>query len=122
MNELKIGDTVWWRDENHRVYETSNRSPFERGYWRNETVIGESPRLWLLSGYAGKIPKKGELPFGYARDDAELERYLWVFANSYKIGEAVRMCAWGTAAATKDAFDKLKAVAEILNYTPKAPE
>ena len=122
MNELKIGDTVWCRDENHRVYVKGSVGPNERGYWVRSTVVGETARRWLLSGGNGKVPKKGDLPFGYARDEADLERQIWVRENYYKIGEAVRMCAWGKAAGTKDAFDKLKAIAEIVNYTPKAPE
>lgn len=122
---LGIGSTVWWRDENSRVYRDAagnkTSGPVERGYWRETTIVGESPRMWLLN-VGGKLPKNGKVPEGYATSPEELERMIWYRENKHAIGRAVDRLSWGKIDDMRPVFEKLRAVAEIVGYSPGAPK
>ena len=101
-----IGKTIWVFDENHRVYPRDDHGrtlgpPIWREFWRKMEVLGETQRKWLI-GFPGskhlppkpiKIPKKGSLPWGFAWDEAEIDRLVWIHDHRHKIAESVRQCS-----------------------------
>jgi hypothetical protein len=119
---IGIGSAVWWRDESKRVYTSPGCGPTERGYWSEVKVIGESPRMWLLSGYAGKLPKNGKVPMGYATSVEMMERTIWLTEHRYRISQAVGRLGWGAIINDQDAvIEKFAAIAAIVGYEPLPP-
>jgi hypothetical protein len=117
---IGIGSTVWWRDENSRRYEGSS-GPTERGHWREAKITGESPRMWLLIGYAGKLPKNGRLPMDYAISSEQVERNIWLREHRYMIASAVERMCWVNIKDTDMVTEKMDAIAAIVGYEPRAP-
>jgi hypothetical protein len=112
-DNLKVGDIVWFFDDNHRVYETdknglSHGGPIWRKKWKPCKVLGETTRSFVLE-YGQKIPKKNK-PNGLAYSEQELNEKFFVHENAYKIGCAVKT--------VKDA-EKLKLIAKIIGYNEK---
>ncbi len=105
---------IWIFSENHRVYTEAKPGDLWgtriwKKSWRKRTITGETRVSWIVDGHL-KIPKKGPW-FNIAWSEVEVDRLVWVNDHGYKISEAVRGLS----------FEKLKAVAEIVGYEPKAP-
>jgi len=114
-DELKIGDTVWFFDVNHRVHEKDKGgrpSLVYREQWRPRDVIGETSRSWLVGHKYDptKLPKSGKWPAGWARTTQQVEDDVWVCHHRYRIGNCVTSCY---DAAT------LRKVAELIGYEAK---
>jgi len=117
MNDLTIGSKLFWFDKHRRVYADPKPGdlypkggPIWEKSWREVTIVGESPRLWILSGIAGKIPKKGPLPEDYALDKLTIDRLAWKLAAPYKLADLLKTAP----------IDQLDQVAAILGYA-RAP-
>ena len=93
---LAIGSAIWIYDVNCRVYakDAAGRShggPLYRESWREEPIIGETKKSWLIGpGWKPrKIPKKG--PHNYVCFSlAELEGKCWENDNRHRLSEKVR--------------------------------
>ena len=116
---LSIGSKLYWQDTNRRVYQKhpeSGRpmgSPDWRAQWREVEVKGETPRMWLLSlAGAPKVPKAGPLPESISLDEKGIEQRHWAEKHRYRISSAVERVPLG----------QLFAVAEAIDYEPKAPK
>lgn len=123
---IGLGSVVWWRDPNCRVYAKDEKGrsvggPIERGYWRAATVVGESPRMWLLSSFAPKLPKSGKVPAVLATSIGAVDRAVWLAENKHAIEGAVHRITWGVVVDSEAAFAKMKAIAEIVGFEPKPP-
>lgn len=56
-SEIGVGSTVYVFDENHRIYQPGISSPIFREYFREQKVVGETSRSWLV-GYGGRDVKR----------------------------------------------------------------
>ena len=113
LADLSVGDTVYWFDVNRRVYTKdasghSTGGPIWRQHWRKVEVIGETARRWLLSHYAGKIPKKGPTPRGFSLCEREIDRAEWVEKNKHKLISHLTQRV--------DNYDVLKQIAALIGY------
>lgn len=82
-------DRLWIFDSNRRVYEKKDGfsgSPIWREHWREEKVIGETSRSWVVS-FGKKVPKKGGYGIAFSID--EINNQAYIKNNAYKIGENV---------------------------------
>ncbi len=102
---------IWLFDVNLPLYDAKGIY-LGRGDWSKRKVVSETRGSWVLSS-GTKIRKKGPW-FNVAFSQTEVDQRLWIDRNRYKIGEAVSSLQF-------DDLAKLKAVAEILGYEPKAP-
>lgn len=109
---MKIGDTIWIFDGNHRVYRKgpdgrSTGGPIWREHWRPYAITSETSRSWVVGEHwcQEKVPKKNASKYKFAFSLEEIEERAWVIENVYTIAEKVRR--------TTDA-DKLRAVAKIV--------
>ena len=109
----KIGDTVWYFDENHRVYECdetgrSRGGPIWREHWRPAEVIGETRVSWIV-GTDGRFKelrvKKRDWPGNLALSDADIDRRAFV-EQAHLIGRRVSRC---------HDYDTLKAISDLLD-------
>ena len=107
---VKVGDSVWVFDGNHRVYTDSdgNRtsSPIWLYHWRERKIASETSRSWVLDYYDKKVPKVGHDPRCVCFSMAEVLERTWVHDNQYKIESAIR----GLSA------EKLREVAKVIGY------
>ena len=100
----------WYFDENRRVY--ANRSAFTspiwREHWRKAEVVGETSRSWVVGrGYGStKIPKKGPLPRGWARSEAEVDERCWEHEHRHRIQQQLNWMDVGV----------LRQVAQLIGY------
>ncbi len=106
---------IWFYDGNRRVYRAlepgktyATGGPIYRESWRKLAVIGETSRSWLTE-FGHKVPKKGERR-GYALTDSEMEDFVFIHDNAYKIGRFVEDI--------KDA-DLLRKIATLSGYIEK---
>jgi hypothetical protein len=67
--------------------------------------------MWVLSRYAGRIPKKGPVPRGYALTAVEIDRAEWVHENRHRIADFVLRI---------HDHDVLQQVAKLIDYKEKA--
>jgi hypothetical protein len=117
---LKIGDSVWVYDSNHRVYPKDGRggSPIYREYWRERFIVGETRVSWILGlrpdsspnhGWSQKVPKNPrEIDrVGIAYSPAELEAHCWMHDHRYRLMRKIEYC-------TDPAL--LKQIAEMVGY------
>jgi hypothetical protein len=90
MSEIGIGSKVWVFDINQRKYPDGagmSALPIWREHWREQEVIGETKRSWLI-GYAWnptKIPKKRENFTTLAYSQEEIDNLEWVDSHRHKI-------------------------------------
>jgi hypothetical protein len=114
---MKIGDTIYYFDQNHRVYEEDENGksfggPIWIKHWRERKIIGETKVSWLV-GFEWKPDKvnKKKLAAGelgnYCASWDQIEEAAWVHANRWKI---VRLLEW------ERSYDKIKEIAKILDY------
>jgi hypothetical protein len=129
--QLKIGDSVWIFDSNHRVYPKpepghsyAGGGPIYREHWRERFIIGETSRSWLI-GYRRdgtpvhsriKVAKtlpgsihcsgRGYGPSKIAYSWTEVEADVWAHGHRYPIVRMVERCDGET----------LKQVAALIGY------
>lgn len=106
---MKIGDTVYWFDQNKRVYIKGQSAPVWREHWRAMKIVGETPRSWVTDWYGTKLPKKGPLPRGWCASQEEIDEQEYIEIHKYKIAEAVRRI---------EDPELLRAVAAVVGYAP----
>lgn len=110
--DVKIGDTLWKFDRNHRVYE-NNRSVFA-GHFVPAKVVGETKKSWIITDRDKPriyVPTTKDLPFGYSyvsKDelrgppdrlgahhyytDEGKEHRIWIDAHQANIVRRVQAC------------------------------
>lgn len=112
--DVKVGDTIWWFDGNHRVYSRDSSRPVWRQHWRPRVIIGETDRSWLIepSWRPRKVPKVNP-PAEWAFSEAEIDQQAWVEENAHRIAHLVGVCR---------RYDVLKEVAKVIGWRepPKA--
>lgn len=106
--QLYIGAPVWIYDS-----EDANGNRYggliEREYWKQDKVVGETSRSWIIGEWRQiKLPKKGPCN-GYAFSQAEVDQLSYVRENRYRISEFVRGAN----------YYQLKKIEEILGLTPE---
>ena len=122
MAPIKVGDTIFVRDINHRVYAEapagrlwSNGGPLEVGYW-SECEVTKVGRTNVYTKYATfdkttlrpKVRDNECCSITEAvRTRAEMEDRIWVIDNGYHLAEEVRSC--------RDAA-VLRQVAALVDY------
>jgi hypothetical protein len=111
MAEATEKPTHFWRfDENRRVYPPGGSafsSPIWREHWRREEVVGETSRSWLVGrGRPIKLPKKGPLPRGWARNEAEVDENCWEHEHRHRIQQHLNWVDAGV----------LRQIAKLINY------
>jgi hypothetical protein len=113
---LQIGDSVWIKDENNRVYVDDNGvkhlSPILRKKFVEWFIVGETRISWEIS----KSPKstwvkpvkvkKALVNKTFFTSEEEVEKTCWVETNRFRISRMV--------GDSKD-FDKLKEIEKILS-------
>lgn len=90
----KVGGTVWVYDENRRHYakDETGRSyggPIWREHWKPETIVGETPRSWLLR-YGLKVPKKNANPRLYLFSQHDIDEAAYVQEHRHELAAMVR--------------------------------
>ena len=87
---MKIGDTIWVRRHDVRIYITGSHSNQARGkdHFEPYVIVGETSRSWITgTGWnETRWPKKGG---DYLTTPEELALAIWQFDNSYKLKSAV---------------------------------
>lgn len=102
---------VWVFDINRRIYRRDEHGkahggPIWREHWREEKVVGETPRAWITE-CGTKVPKKGAGSRVFAFSEEEISRAAYVQENRYWIAEKVGRLT---------DYDTLKKVAECIGY------
>lgn len=95
---MKIGDKVWIKDINSRVYPKGSNTPTYRGYFVERYIIGETTQSWIL-GYSRdsyikmciKYKKKSELKQIWTSIQ-EIEDECWIDDNCRRISVLVGRC------------------------------
>jgi hypothetical protein len=125
MESLKVGDTVWLFDGNHRVYEnddgTKSSGAIYSKHFMPRVIEGETKQSWILQ-YGQKVPKKangepeadtrkvttrpGFHSVVYLTQKAKDDN-IWIHMNRHVISHAV--------IGLTD-IDMLKKVAAIIGY------
>lgn len=97
-----IGQTIYIRDENHRVYDENHRT-IERERYRPYVVIGETPRSWVVDDYGrrGLIDKATMRVGGSLRGAGlshvaltigQVEAAIWLHENRQRVVRMVQDC------------------------------
>src|SRR6185312_3334711 len=87
---MKVGDTIWKFDRNHRIYERDNSgSPIYIKHWVPTVIKSETSRSWVTR-WAGKAPKKGPHP-GWAFTWQEVLDDVWVKEHKFSIENALSL-------------------------------
>lgn len=108
-----IGETFYYFDGNHRVYERDGQGrasggPIYAEHFRPIVVFGETSRSWL-AGWENnprKIPKKDFK--GYYTHET-MQDAIWAKSHRYKILDLVKYCS----------VEDLKEVAVAIGYNSK---
>ena len=113
----KVGDVVWFFDQNRRVYVNhgfSSGAPIWREHWVKMVVCAENKRSIFVGESMGRSKRtdkaqwsNGETPAGYARDEQEIAALRWAKDNVFPIVRRVQNDA--TPA-------QLAAIADLLGY------
>ena len=116
-NEIKIGSTLWWFDNNRRVYarDAQGRAvggSIHREHWRATKIVGESRLSWITDDHRkfAKATLTSRDNYGTVRAVASLakvEAECWIHDHRYAISEAVRKC---------EDIEALRAVAALVGY------
>ena len=118
--DLKIGSTVWYWDENRRVYPKNGgigSGPIEREHWHPVTIFGENKLNWL-AGYErhplriNKKDPRGEgekYPPALLFSEAEIDRWA---ANQAVKREVLERVSWSRHRDITE--DQFAAIARIL--------
>lgn len=113
---LKIGDTVWQYDGNHRIYAEPEPGRLYSGiliyryFWRKRTIVAETSRSWIIDSYPKrKIPKTGPHN-GYALSQQEVDDACWNNTNRCRLA--------GHVGRFEDTA-VLKKIAALIGYVEK---
>lgn len=95
----KIGDTVWWFNENRRVYHRNDEgrptgSPIYREHFEQLEILGETKQSWII-GCPGdtkgrKFKKIDTRDLCFTIE--ELQDRVYVKENQFKIADKIRSC------------------------------
>lgn len=95
---MKIGDKVWIKDINSRVYVKGSNSPTTRGYFIERYIIGETTQSWVLAygkdwelRLGDKYKKKSEWKQIWTSIE-EVEDECWINDNCRRISKLVERC------------------------------
>ena len=122
---LKVGDTIWRFDSNHRVYPERpkdargktdydiSRSPIYRGYWVPVEITGETSRSWLT--IRGKAPKRAPdlRRQGWAFTQKDVDDDCWVNERLHKLNRAL---SCGLRRHDPNIREKMEKIAEIIGF------
>ena len=106
---------VWIFDINRRIYPPRepgrifSGSPIWREHWRKRAITGETKRSWITE-CGQKIPKRGAVPRSFCFSEEEIDRMAWVVDNRHRLARCVENLL---------DFDKMKQIAEIVDYKEK---
>lgn len=109
---MKIGDEIFYYDENHRVYEkdSNGRSfggPIFKEHFRRGIITGETRDYWLIDSWGMRIKKKPvDLKFGVLTQE-QVEDLVWLAVNRYKLVEKIKY---------SNDIVILKKIAELIGY------
>jgi hypothetical protein len=116
---MKVGDTVWVFDSNHRVYRPrlpgeayARGGPIWREHWRPRTIVGENARSWILN-LGEKVPKKNPSAWMYAFSEQEIDDRAWVEEHRHRLVNRVQEI--------RDAA-VLREIARLIGYESSPPE
>jgi len=113
---MRVGDTIWLFDINHREYSAltpeenaigkrySSGGAIYRSYWVPCEIKDETSRSWVTN--RGKAPKRGGHD-GWAFCKSEVDDDVWVNDHRYKIVRVLQSCG--------DA-EVIREVAGLLGY------
>lgn len=109
--DLKIGQTIYIFDENHRIYKDSSSAPIYREHFRPYTIISETTNEFICN--SRKINKRSGLfkhtpKFKPVKIYTELKMNdnVWEQDNRYKIIDIIKRTDIAT----------LKTIAKLINY------
>jgi hypothetical protein len=111
-----VGSTVWYFDENRRVYlkggdGRSCGGPIWREHWRPVAIVSENSVSWI--GQCGEKINKKLLAAGalteWASSQEEIDERQWVAEHRYKIVRALEQ---------ERRPDLIRQVAEVLGWKP----
>lgn len=86
--KLKIGDTIWFFNQNRRKYNDAQSGSIWRYHWEPQKITGETSRSWLTNRRR-KAPKCGA-PGTWAFSEAEIDDQEWRHAHRYRIRRSCR--------------------------------
>lgn len=122
-SEVKVGDSIWYFDENRRVYPPGKGlgGPIWREHWREMFIVGETKQSWIVShspvtGYtswklAKRDFKQGRTPQDWALSQEDIDELAYCHDHARRIGDLV--------ARMKNA-EVLREVAALVGYEEKS--
>lgn len=113
---LKIGDTIWRFNSNHRVYPQTSYAPSRAHMWRPVKITDETVRSWITA--YGKAPKKGYVE-GWALSKQDVEDDLWVDRNWYRIRDAAEAFGRDRRISPTQRRKFMQMIADIIGFTPE---
>lgn len=114
---MKVGDTIWRFDENHRVFAPckagqSHGPPIYREHWVPYAITSETRRSWVIGNppnYGWKCPKSGPHP-GFAFNEKEVDDSAWIHDHRYFIERSVGRVTNA---------DILRQIAALIGWAPE---
>lgn len=114
---MKIGDTVYWFDQNRRVYPPkqagqifASGGPIWKEHWRPERIVSETSRSWVTD-FGSKIPKSG--PHGWLTSQEEINDLAWAHDNAHRIASRID---------ERLPLNVLKQIAALVGYVPETDD
>lgn len=123
---LKVGDTIWRFDHNHRVYRplkpgeppyASRGAPIYREYWVPTKITGETRVSWETC--YGKVPKNGKdrRRKGWCFTQEEVDHDVWIDAYRYRIERAVLYAL--ARRFDHGYYERVQAIAKAIDFKPE---
>lgn len=120
MDKFSVGDTVYYFDENRRIYRREDGMsgrPIYREHFRPVVIVDEVAKSWVLNVMVTikdrsvtKVSKAtAETMFFTA---AEVDRAVWVEENAFRIRSFVRDC---------DDYETLRAIDAVIQEHKLVP-
>jgi len=102
---MKVGDIIWYRDDNLRVWLDRERKRPERDFWVTRKILGETRVSWIIGRPGAKLYEWDNVkikkslfaaikrPHGWAVTEQEVSQRVYVAEHGgYKLGERVHRC------------------------------
>lgn len=91
---MKIGDDVFLKDTNHRVYARNSQGkpfggPLFSGHFVPVRIVGETSRSWIITRYGMKCPKKGPTVLYTAE---QVHEQVWLHEHQSRIIRELERC------------------------------
>lgn len=93
----KVGDRIWFFDENRRRYRDGESRPIWREHWRPFYIVGENRVSWLLTTSLGGVPfnkcpkkRKGIDMKRWAFSEEEIDELEWDSVHRHRIIDKAR--------------------------------